>query len=96
MNNLKKYLVFGKSPEGDWKTIFITTATFIVLMSLLNIYMFIQVNNGGFMSTEEEGEQTKNIDISVLRETLSYYQLKTSAFEDIFSGTTTPIVDPSI
>ena len=87
---------FGLNPEADWKIIFISTSILVVLAILLSVFMFIKIDNGEIFLVKrpaEEGEKT--LDISLLRETVSYYQNKALEFERIKS-LKIPAVDPSL
>jgi len=96
MNELKKYLPVSGNPEGDWKIIFTVTVTLVILVGVLNVYMFIKVNKGEFFTVEDAGGETETLNAETLRQTLSYYRGKAINFENILSGTTTSVSDPSI
>lgn len=96
MNELKKYLRFGVSPEDDWKIIFAVTVTIIFLVSILNVYIFVRVDRGEFFAVEEGEKTTKMLNIDVLRDTVSYYRNKAYNFESIINGISTPVPDPSL
>lgn len=87
---------FGDSPESDWKIIFISTIILAVLVVTLSVFMFIEIYQEGIFVTEEPPVQKeKAINVSVLKETVLYYQNKALEFEKIKS-LVTPAVDPSL
>ncbi len=97
MNNPKKYLTLGRSPESDWKIIFMAAIILAVLVSVLNVHMFIKVSRGEFSDVFEAGEsESETLDREVLRSTVSRYRGKEAAFRRIINSESVPVVDPSI
>lgn len=86
----------GTSPDADWKIIFVSTIMLAILVIGLSTFIFIKVGRGEIFVVEkptEEGEH--NLNLPLLRETVSYYQDKLVEFEKI-KNTKTPAVDPSL
>ncbi len=87
---------FGTSPEMDWKIIFIATAALALLMTAWNVFVFTTIDKGEIFATEKSTEPGKKmLDISLLRETVSYYQNKALELERL-KGSVTPAADPSL
>ena len=108
MDNLRKFFAqlnvqkdgrlfgHGTSPEADWKIIFISTMVLAVLVIGLSTFVFIKIDRGEIFVVEKLAEQgDKILDLSLLRETVSYYQDKAVEFERI-KRVKTPSVDPSL
>lgn len=89
-------LGFGASPEADWKIILISTMILAVLVIALSVFVFIKVDKGEIFVVERSvDKEEKALDISLLRETVLYYQNKALEFERI-KNSVTLIVDPSL
>lgn len=87
---------FGTSPEADWKIILISTIILTVLVIALSVFLFIKVDKGEiFMVEKSVGQKEKALNISLLKETVFYYQNKALEFERIKSSVT-PTADPSL
>ena len=109
MNNLKAYFNkinfringslfgFGTSPNYDWKIIFTITVILIVLVTTLNVFMFLKSQKGE-LSTSEQTAQGEDLalDLEKVRELNSYYKTKALEFNRIKRGGTVRIVDPSL
>ena len=88
---------FGTSAEADWKIIFISTTALLVCVIILSVFMFIKINKGGIFVVEKLVEQKeKTLDVSLLKETVLYYQNKALEFEKMKIATTTRVIDPSL
>ena len=88
---------FGTSPQADWRVIFFTSVGVAVLVSIINIAMFIGIDRGEiFVTQNPQTEGNKTLDIEKLKSTNRFYQNKATEFEKIKSGTRTSLVDPSI
>lgn len=87
---------FGLSPEADWKVIFVSTVTLIVIVSMLNIFMFLRVDRGGLSREEALESEVPSLDLESLKGAVNYYQNKSKEFERIRNGTVTVVVDPSL
>lgn len=86
---------FGTSPDADWKIIFISTTILATLVIALSIFMFIKINKGGIFAVEKLVEQEEKVfDVSLLKETVLYYQNKALEFERI-KQSVVPATDPS-
>ena len=86
---------FGTGPEADWKIIFISAITLVVLAITLSIYMYIKIDKGEIFTIDKTKEGEKHVlNIDLLKETVSYYQDKYLKFESI-DRVNTSIVDPS-
>ena len=82
-----KFIGFGTSPEADWKIIFISGVVLAVS---------IKIDKGEIFLVERTTEQEdKALDISALKETVSYYQGKALEFERV-KNLKVSIVDPSL
>lgn len=91
-----KLFGFGTSPEADWKIIFISTVVLALSVIILSAFIFIKIDKGEIFVVEQSDEQgEKTLDISLLKETVSYYEGKAVEFERIRRGST-PAVDPSL
>src|SRR3989344_8024737 len=78
---------FGSGPEADWKLIVISAITLVILVSALNVWMFVKINEGEAFEIEESAEETEaTLDLKKLRATIEYYQNKEVEFEKIRSG----------
>ncbi len=87
---------FGTSPEADWKIIFVSTIILTILVIVSSIFIFIKIDKGEIFVVEKSaGEGDKTLDLSLLRETVSYYQNKALEFERI-KRARTPATDPSL
>ena len=97
--NLKKngrFLGYGTSPEADWRIIFASTAILAVLIIGLSAFIFIKIDRGEIFVVKESAEQgDKTLDLSLLKETVSYYQNKALEFERIKRAKTSA-ADPSL
>lgn len=89
-------LNLGSGPKADWRAIFVSTAVLIVLVSLLNAYMFFKVDKSEIFVVEEPTGEENTLDLEKLKETTRYYQNKAMEFERIKKATNTPVVDPSL
>jgi len=88
---------FGDSPEGDWKTIFIAAVTLALMITALNIYIFVKIDKGEIFTVEGpalEGEQIPSL--PKLRETVRYYQSKAAQFDNLQKTATSTFPDPSL
>ncbi|MEK7177014.1 MAG: hypothetical protein AAB719_01850 [Patescibacteria group bacterium] len=86
---------FGKSQEGDWKIISLSTAVLAVLIIALSIFTFIKIDKGEIFSANESVSENGGLDLNLLKETASYYENKKLEFERIKSSNPTGI-DPSL
>lgn len=97
--NLKKngrFLGYSTSPEADWGIIFVSAAILTVLIIGLSTFIFIKIDRGEiFVVKKLAGEGDKTLDLSILKETVSYYQNKALEFERIKRAKTST-VDPSL
>lgn len=93
-NNNKKFsrklesgkwlLGLGTSPDADWKIIFASTIVLIILMVILNVFIFIKIDRQEVVVSGEAGkERQKALDLSELRKTVLYYQNKALEFDKI-------------
>ncbi len=91
-----RFLGFGTSPEADWKIIFVSAVVLAILIIILSVFMFIKIDKGEIFVVKRLAEEKEKIlDITVLRETVSYYQNKALEFERI-KKVKAPAVDPSL
>lgn len=88
---------WGDSPDADWKTIFLLTITFIVIVSVWNVVTYFKVK-GEILTFEEDSGETLTLDLEALRDTVRYYESKSIEFERIKEGssTNTAVTDPSV
>ena len=87
---------FGTSPQADWKIIFISTLVLTLLALVLSGFIFIKIDKGEIFVIDKPLEQRgKTLDISLLKEIISYYQGKAREFERIKS-LVVPATDPSL
>ena len=87
---------FGTSPDADWKIIFITTTMLSIFVIISSVILFVKVDTGGIFIVEKSTEQEAVVlDISLLKETVLYYQNKALEFERI-KDSVVPIPDPSL
>ena len=87
---------FGTSPEADWKIIFISTVVLVTMVIVLSIFVFIKIDKGEIFVIERLPDQGEKIlNLSLLKETASYYQDKAAEFERI-KNSTSPSADPSL
>ncbi|MEK7147975.1 MAG: hypothetical protein AAB758_01620 [Patescibacteria group bacterium] len=87
----------GKGPESDWRIIFVSIIIFAILVSALNIKLFVKINRGEIFATGENSpDKVANLNVPKLINTLDYYQNKKAEFEKIKSGGGAPVVDPSL
>lgn len=88
---------FGTSPEADWRIILISTIILAVLVLAFSVFLFTKIDKREIFVVEKSEEQReKALDISLLRETVFYYQNKALEFERIKNATSTEAVDPSL
>jgi hypothetical protein len=87
---------FGTSPEADWKIIFISTVVLVTTVIVLSIFIFIKIDKGEIFVIERLPDQGEKIlNLSLLKETVSYYQNKAIEFERI-KNSASPSADPSL
>ena len=87
---------FGTSSKADWKNIFISTIILAILTIILSVFIFIKIDKGEIFVEKKTAEPEKQIlDLSLLRETVSYYQNKALEFERI-KNAKVDAVDPSL
>lgn len=87
---------FGTSPEADWKIIFISAVLLIILAIASSVFIFVKIDKGEVFALDKSLERKgETLNISLLRETVSYYQNKASEFEKI-KNTKVSAVDPSL
>ena len=87
---------FGVSPQADWKIIFISTLVLTLLALVLSGFIFIKIDKGEIFVVDRPLEQRgKTLDISLLKETISYYQGKAREFERT-KNLVVPATDPSL
>lgn len=80
----RQLLSLGTSAGTDWKIILTSTLILSVLVIVLSIYMFIKIDKREvFVVEKPEDLGDKNLNLNVLRETVSYYQNKALEFERI-------------
>lgn len=88
-------LKLGTSQEADWKIIFISTVILVTLVIALSVFIFIKIDKGEIFSVKETIRDGEGLDLSLLRDTVSYYENKTLEFEKIKSSKPEGI-DPSL
>ena len=89
-----KLLKESSGPALDWKIILLTTILLLVLVTAINVLIFIRLDKEEvFVSSPTTG---RTIDLSVLRVTTHYYQNKALEFTNITTGRATPLRDPSL
>ena len=89
-------LIFGMSPESDWKIIFVSTLFLIVVVIAVSAGIFIKVNKWEIFVVEKTVDSSENtLNIELLEKTVKYYQDKEIIFEEIKSGGSVT-VDPSL
>ena len=92
-----EHLRLGLSPESDWKIIFFSTSIIAFLIAILTAAIFLFLNKREILTTNQAIENgMKTLDVSALRDTVSYYQAKAVEFEKIKKGGGSLIVDPSL
>ena len=75
---------FGTNPEIDWKIIFISTVVLATAVIILSIFIFIKIDKGEIFVVKKQVEEVgETLDITILRNTVSYYQNKALEFESI-------------
>ena len=75
---------FGTSVRADWKIILTSTLILSILIIILSMYMFIKIDKREVFVVEKPVEMgDKNLSLSVLRDTVFYYQNKALEFERI-------------
>ena len=88
---------FGTSAQADWKIIFFSTVLIIIVVSILNVVMFIKIDKGEIFVVKENNPMSKNaLNLEKLKETNLYYKNKALEFESLKKGTSSPVVDPSL
>jgi hypothetical protein len=96
MRSSGRLFSFGTSPEADWKVIFVSALILGVLIILLSVFIFIKIDKGEiFVVKQSTNENSKTLDITLLKETVSHYQSKAREFEQL-KNTVIPAVDPSL
>ena len=90
-------LKFGRSPESDWRIIFVSTILLVIIVSVLNVKLFVKINRGeAFATGENSPDKVASLNVPKLINTLDYYLNKKAEFEKIKSGAIAPVIDPSI
>ncbi len=86
----------GKSPEADWKIIFLSTASLVLAVVALSAFMFVKVSKGEIFTLETETPaEERTLSTSRLERAAEYYSLKASEFERLISAPASS-VDPSL
>ena len=81
---LGKLPTLGISPESDWKFIFIATLIALIVVVSWSVYIFIEIDKGEiFMSDKSKDSGITPLDISLLKNTVKYYEKKELEFERI-------------
>ena len=81
------------NPQTDWKIVFTSTLVLTVIVVALSIVVFVKIDKKEvFMSGEGV---SRALDISLLEDTVRYYENKAEEFENIKINKTS-VVDPSI
>ena len=87
---------FGTSPEADWRIILISAMILVVLIITLSVFIFIKIDKGEIFVVERLAEQSeKTLNLSLLKETVSYYEAKDLELGKIKNATTVA-TDPSL
>lgn len=94
MNN-KAVSVRGTNIKRDWEIIFISTVALIVIVAAASVLTFVKIDKGEIFVSESGEEKSQILDISKLRDIVSYHSDKTLEFEKIKSEKSSA-VDPSI
>lgn len=85
------------NPETDWKIIFISTLALIILTVALSVFAYIKVDKGEIFAAERSSDQKdRSLDLSSLRETVSYYEAKSLELETLRNTALVNLPDPSI
>ena len=88
---------FGISPGVDWKIILISTTVLAVLAIALNVLIFIKIDKREIFVADKAGEERgQALDISLLRETVLYFQNKAREFDKIQNQKTTSMVSRTL
>mgnify|MGYP001561766650 CR=1 FL=1 len=96
LNTHGRLFGWGSSPEADWKIIFILTLVLAVSFVILSAFIFIKIDKGEiFVVKKSLDQETKTLDMALLKETVSYYEAKAREFSRIKS-VVIPAVDPSL
>ena len=88
----------GTGVQADWKFIFFSTVLLIVIVSTLNVLVFLRVDKGEvFESGDDESGPRSTLNLDKLRDANTYYRAKALEFNRIKSGgARASFSDPSI
>ncbi|MBX4189603.1 hypothetical protein KW785_03370 [Candidatus Parcubacteria bacterium] len=98
INLMRHGHLFGNStgPDADWKIIFSFLASGTVVVLLVGLYVFVQVNRGKlFVVARDTTTEEPRLNAALLSKTIKYYQTKASNLNQIIISKET-IKDPSL
>jgi hypothetical protein len=95
--NHRRPFGWNSSPDADWKVIFFGALILILIVSALNLWLFIEAQSGNlFINQEEVVSEMPSLDLEKLRATLTHYEDKAAESQRLLDGSALIIGDPSI
>jgi len=86
----------GIRPGKDWKVIAVTFFVFVFVVSLVNLFIYIQIKNNAWWTIDETNTVYRvKINQKSLKETLQQFDMRKEKFEE-FASSTVSISDPSL
>lgn len=90
------FLHWGRSPERDWKIIFVFAALFAFCSIATSAFIFVKIDRGEIFLAEKVNEESgETLDFKKLEETALYYKNKELELEKIIRSKP-QYVDPSL
>ncbi len=87
----------GTGPAADWKIIFLSAAALIVILTLINTFVYFSVVRQATPEVSDgEGQDNLTLNLDLLQKTAAYYQARQEVFVRIISGSGTNAEDPSL
>lgn len=86
----------GEQAERDWGIMILGFSAAILLVIVLEGYLFVRINRGDlFAPTAESLTQSETINRKTLLDTAEFFEARQKKYE-VFRSTATPQIDPSI
>ena len=93
----KKIISFGTGPAADWKLIFLSAASLLIILAAVDAAVYLRIRTAEGPTVAADESRTLNLD--ALRREVLYYQNRQGQLDKILKGTSTPLnipADPSL
>ena len=95
-NNFSRKFESGEHVERDWGVMLIGFTVLVLLIVILEGYLFMRINRGDFFSNQStSGVRTETLNRKTLLDVAGYFEAREKEYAD-FRATSTPQIDPSI